>query len=369
MGCRVGSEVVRTCDSSLGRPDRIQYWCDMGKALDMLCSSHVRSGLLVGATSALLLPGAWGANCMTQAQMTPAYRNAMVDAARTMMLQVQNGDVQGLKANTLPAVAADFGGIAASVQSLVPLVRQAFITVEAVYDLDASTDRAGAPNTQFFCGSPIVVINFNNLPPGRYGLALLHATGVKDPHQVAIIMAQSPAKRWMLAGFFAKPMIEAGHDGLWYWASARKYAETNGRWAAWFYYRLATDLLSPIDNLSSPNLQKLQSESASSKPNNLPAEKPVSLLANGAVFQVTAIDTTTQFGGLDLDVHYVPDPVQTGQLRDPLSARKQVINLMNALLGQHPELQSAFHGMWIHADQGNVSLFALELPMNQIAQR
>ena len=45
-------------------------------------------------------------------------------------------------------------------------------------------------------------------------------------------------------------------------------------------------------------------------------------------------------------------------------ARQQVTELMTALLAMHPDLQGAFHGMWLHADQGNASLFALELPMN-----
>jgi hypothetical protein len=329
--------------------------------------SNARVGLLLSLVPvAFVSPSVWAANCTTQAQMAASDRNALVDAARSLMLQVQNGDVQGLKANTLPAVAADFSGIASSVQGLQPLVQTAFVTVEAVYDLDASRDPAGAANTQFYCGSPVVVINFNSLPPGKYGLALMHATGVKEPQQVSLILAQSPTRHWMLAGFFAKPMVEAGHDGLWYWVSARKYAESNGKWAAWFYYRLANELLAPLDNLSSPNLQKLQSESTSVKPDNLPTDKPVTVNTNGAAFQVTALDTTTQFGGLDLDVHYLPNVSQAAQLRDPPSARKQVVDLMNALLALHPELRSAFHGMWVHADQGNVSLFALELPMEQV---
>jgi hypothetical protein len=329
--------------------------------------NNVRIGLLVSLASiACMPPNAWGANCTTQAQMAASDRNALVDASRSMMLQVQNGDVQGLKANTFPAVAADFNGIASSVQGLQPLVQAAFITVEAVYDLDASRDPAGAANTQFYCGSPVVVINFNSLPPGKYALALMHATGVKEPQQVSLILAQSSSKHWMLAGFFAKPMVEAGHDGLWYWVSARRYAQANGKWAAWFYYRLANELLAPLDNLSSPNLQKLQSETTSVKPDNLPTDKPLTVNTNGTAFHVSALDTTTQFGGLDLDVHYLPDPTQSVQLRDPPSARRQVVDLMNALLALHPELRGAFHGMWVHADQGNVSLFALELPMEQV---
>jgi hypothetical protein len=282
-----------------------------------------------------------------------------------MLMQVQNGDVNGLKGATLPAVAADFSGIAQSVQALQPQVRGATVTVDAIYDLDASTDQAGQANTQFFCGSPVVVLNFNNLPPGKYALALVHATGVKEPQQVSLILAQNGG-RWLLAGFFAKPMINAGHDGLWYWVSARRYKQMNGRWAAWIYYRMATDLLEPLDNLTSPNLQKLQEETQEVKPNDFPSDKPITINSPQGAFQVTAVDTSTAFGGLDLEVHYAPDAGQAAQLHDPPSARRQVVGVMTALLTTHPELKEAFHGIWVHADQGNASLFALELPMDQI---
>lgn len=328
--------------------------------LRFLLSLVALSGIATGSL-------AHAANCMTQAQMTAADRSALETAARSMMSQVQSANVDGLKAATLPAVAADFSGIAGSVQALAPLVQKATITVDALYDLDASSDPAGEQRTDFFCGAPVVVINFTNLPPGRYALAVLHATGVDKPQQVALILAQGPDKHWMLAGFFAKPMTEAGHDGLWYWVSARKYAQQNGKWAAWFYYRLAANLLDPLDNLSSPNLQKLQKETDSVKPDNMPTDQPVTLTANGSTFQINAVDITTEFGALDLDVHYIPNPNQAAQLRNPPDARKQVVDVMSALLAQHPELHNAFHGMWVHADQGNVSLFALELPMDQVA--
>jgi len=313
----------------------------------------------------VLAPVARAASCTTQSQMTPADRNALSSAARSMLSEVQNGDVNGLKANTLPAVAADFSGIAGSVQNLAPDVKTATITVDEIYGLDSSTDQAGAASTQFFCGSPVVVLNFTGIPPGKYALALVHATGVEKPQQVSLILAQN-AGRWMLAGFFAKPMINAGHDGLWYWVSARKFKQSNGRWAAWIYYHMAANLLEPLDNLSSPNLQKLQRETDEAKPADFPSDKPVTVNSPAGAFQLTAVDTTTAFGGLDLDVHYTPDPGQAAQLHDPPAARKQVEGVMTALLTAHPELKEAFHGMWVHADQGNASLFALEIPMNQI---
>jgi hypothetical protein len=299
--------------------------------------------------------------------MSPQLRSTFTGEAHTIAAIVQSGDVQGLRARILPAIASDFDGIAASVTSLKPLVQSATTTVDDVYLLDASKDTPGAERTQFFCGSPIVVLTFNGLPPGTYALAIMHATGVPKPQQIAIVLASTTGNQWQLAGFYAKPMMEADHDGLWYWVSARKYAQMKQNWPAWFYYHIAIGLLSPVDFLSSPNLQKLQQETEQIHPGDLPAKSPAAVVTGSGTFTVNAIDTTAEFGGLDLDVHYTPDPSQTVQLRTPTEARKQVTGLMTALLMQHPGLRQAFHGMWIHAEQGNSSVFALELPMDQIA--
>ncbi|MGB6689218.1 MAG: hypothetical protein WBE76_15390 [Terracidiphilus sp.] len=324
--------------------------------------------ILAAAYAGALLPDAKAASCTTQSQMAAPLRDMLAGAARTIVAQVQSGDVQALRTNTIPQVAADFGGIAASAASLKPLIQSAAITVDDVYALDASTEPVGAPQTDFYCGSPVVALNFTGLPPGTYALAILHATGVPQPQQVALILAKTGDNRWMLAGFFSKPMTEAGHDGLWYWVSARKYAQTNGNWGAWFYYRLAAQILDPVEFLSSSNLDKLHHEADAVKPQNLPdGSAPVTLAASGSSFALTTVDTTTALGPLDLDVHYTPNPTQAAQLRDPPAARGQMIAVMTALLAQHPELRTAFHGMWVHADQGNATLFALELPMGGIA--
>ncbi|MGA2219261.1 MAG: hypothetical protein ABSG51_14295 [Terracidiphilus sp.] len=326
---------------------------------------HIRMLFLTFACAMLSL-AASAASCKTQSQMTVAERDALASAARIMVREVQSGDAEALKANTIPAVAADFGGIVGSVANLNPLVRDATITVDSLYALDASTQSAGAGQTDFYCGSPLVVLNFTSLPPGSYALVLLHATGVSQPQQISLILSETAEHRWMLAGFFSKPMTEAGHDGLWYWVSARRFAKQNMNWDAWFYYRTAANFLNPVEFLSSPNLEKLQHEEEEVHPGNLPGVEPVMLSTQGSVFQVTAIDTTAALGALDLEVHYTPDAAETAQLRDPPAARKQVTQVMTALLALHPELQAAFHGIWAYADQGSASLFSLELPMDQI---
>jgi len=331
-----------------------------------------RCGLLLFlAIAGTLLPvlfpfEARAATCKTQSQMPPEQRVALASTARVLLGEVQNGDVQALRANTIPAVAADFTGIAATVDSLKPFVGQATITVENLFALDSSTEPAGSVRTDFFCGTPVVVLNFNELPPGIYALVVLHATGVPQPQQITLVLAQSAGHRWMLGGFSYKPMLEAGHDGLWYWVAARKYAQRNMNLDAWFYYRTAAFVLNPVDYLSSPNLDKLQHEEDLVKPNNLPGSKPITLSEQGAMYQVTSIDTTAELGAFDLEVQYTPNSAQAAELRDPVSARKQVTQVMIALLDLHPELHEAFHGIWVHANQGSNSLFSLDLPMDQI---
>jgi hypothetical protein len=322
--------------------------------------------LLLTLPCVLLSMPANADSCKTQSQMTAAQRDALSSAARTIVGEVQGGNADALRANTIPAVAADFDGIAGSVATLKPLVQQATITVDNLYALDASTESGGSGQTDFYCGTPVVVLTFTSLPPGSYALVILHATGVPRPQQLALILSETAEHRWMLAGFFSKPMTQAGHDGLWYWASARQFAKKDMNWDAWFYYRTAAYFLDPVEFLSSPNLEKLQHEESVVHPDDLPGVKSLMLDAHGSRFQVTTVDTTVALGTLDLEVHYTPDAVESAQLHDPITARKQVTQVMTALVALHPELQNGFHGIWVYADGGSASLFSLDLPMDQI---
>jgi hypothetical protein len=335
--------------------------------MDLSSCKGRRSAIFMLAVASALLPLAAGAaTCKTQSQLTAQQRDALTAISKTLMSEVQSGDVAGMKANTIPAV--DFSGIEPTVTALKSPLLGATITVDSLFGLDSSSEAAGSPRTDFFCGSPVVVFNFTDLPPGSYALAIVHATGVPQPQQIGLVLAESANHRWMLGGFFPKPMLDGGHDGLWYWVAARKYAQNNGKWSAWFYYRLAMNSLNPVQFMSTPNLEKLQQEQDAVKPENLPGAQPLMLGGQGSMFQVTSVDTTSALGALDLEVQYTADAQQAAQLRDPPSARKQVTQVMLALLSQHPDLQQAFHGIWVHANQGTNSLFSLELPMDQILQ-
>lgn len=319
------------------------------------------------AVSGLLLPSAAGAAvCETESQMTSVQRSALVNVARGMVSKVQTGDVRALQSQTIPAVASQFGAIAAAANRLKPMMQSATITVDNLYAMDASSEKPGAPQTEFYCGTPVVMLTFPNLPPGKYGLAIVHATGVPKPQQISLVLSETPANGWMLAGFVSRPMIEAGHNGVWYWEQAREYAQKKANWNAWFYYQTAAYLLNPAEFLSSPNLQKLKKEMDAARPAGLPGAKPMMLNASGSAFSITSVGTTTEFGGLDLEINYVPDATQMAQLRDPVAARKQAVALMTAVLESYPELRAGFHGIWVRAEQGNATVFALDLPMEQI---
>jgi len=318
----------------------------------------------------LTIPTARADSCSTQTQIPASQRQELSRVARNIVGEVQSGNIQGLRSDTLAAVAADFGGIQTSAQTLAPLIQPATITVDALFAFEAAQQPQGGVGSQFFCsaaGSPMtVVLNFSTLPPAKYALAIVHATGVPKPQQITLILAQTPDNQWKLAGFFVKPMMLAGQNGLWYWSRARDYAQKNMDWDAWFYYQTAAFLVSPADFISSPNMDKLRGEADKVRPQDLPLDKPITVKVSSSAFAVTKVDTSIELGPLDLAIHYSPNDTQATQLRDPVAARKQVIDLMAAMLALHPELRTAFHGVYVYADAASATVFALELPMDQI---
>ncbi len=351
-----------------------------------MSSRSALSSILQRFASPKLLPAvilaahsfaAQGVTCVTQAQMPEAQRTQIVEAARQLAAKVQAGDSAGVKAATVPAVAANFNGIAQAVQGIAPLIKGAAITVDAVYLLDASG--AGAPGTaaqtstpaqptpedatEFFCGgadtAAHATFTIPQLPPGRYAFALVHATGVAKPQGISLLLQQNGP--WQLAGFFPKPLIAAGHDGLWYWTEARSFAAKKQNWNAYFYYTTAAFLLRPVSFLTTGNLEKLLTEQNGVRPPGLPGTTPMMLSGNGRNYSITSLRTDDTFGGLDLVVHYsVPDN------SDLPAARARTVGLMQALLAQHPELREGFHGLWVFADAPAGTPFALELPMAEI---
>jgi hypothetical protein len=314
---------------------------------------------------ALALP-AMGVSCKTQGAMTEAERTALVQAARQIAVDVQGARSADLKAATVPEVAANFTSIEQSAAALAPLITGATITVDAIYGLDASDAKPGDEQQQFFCdagdNSSHVTFGIQHLPPGQFAFALVHATGVAKPQQIALLLqSQKAGGPWLLAGFFPKPLSVAGHDGLWYWRQARIYAAKKQMWNAWLYYSTAISLLQPAGFFSSTNLEKLVEEQQAIRPADLPGTTPLTVNADGTGYKITSLRTDDALGGLDVVAHY------SSTSSDPVAGRAHTIAVMRGLLALHPELREGFHGLWVFADAGpGGQAFALEQPISEI---
>ena len=288
-------------------------------------------------------------------------------AARSIGANIQAANVSAVRNDTIPAVAAQFDSIAATIQQATPQIKSATLTVDALYNLNATDLAANAQAADFFCSltgsNRVITITIPQLPKGNYVLAILHATGVEQPQQISLILQNDPpaSEQWKLAGLFVRPLTEVGHDGVWYWKQARDFAQKKQNWNAYFYYQTAAFLLVPVDFLSSSNLEKLQKEAQAVKPVDLPGETPLEIEIGGQPLEITGIRTQSFQNGLDLVVNYKAKGVS-----DPVATRTQIVALMKALLAQHPELRSGFHGLWVYAFNNNGQPFAIELPMNQI---
>ncbi|HEX4022581.1 MAG TPA: hypothetical protein VHX63_15655 [Acidobacteriaceae bacterium] len=308
--------------------------------------------------------GLQGQTCITQAELTAAERGALVDASQKLSQSVAADDTKVLQADIAPQEAGDTGSILNAVSDVAAKLKGATFTVDELYLLDATDLKPHATNARFYCGAfnlpTSASITLGSLPLARYGLVLMHATGIANPQQIAVIFLEAKAQ-WKLAGFSSRQLTMAGHDSLWYWKQARVYAGKGEKWNAYFYYATARYLATPVDYLSSTNLEKLMQEQQSAQPSGLPGQLPMHLIANGQTFEIAQMETSDALGGLDLVMHY--NAKDTNNLT---AARRQNIAVMQAMLQAHPELKNAFHGLWVYAVAPGQAPFGIELPMKQI---
>lgn len=312
----------------------------------------------------LLAPGRmFAVTCKTQAQMAEPDRAALVQAAKTLATAVQSGNAAAVQALTIPPVRAQFDSIANTITQTAPLMAGATITIDALYGLDASDLKPAGEDTQFFCGGPAsplhIEIAIPQLPQGQYALTVVHATGVKDPQQLAFLLQKNA--QWELAGFFVKPLLVAGHDSVWYWTKARAFNKQGQKLNAYLYYETAAYLATPADILTSPNLDKLNQEATSAKPDGLPSDQPMVLKAGTQTFAISDLHTDGSLGGLDLVMRY-----PTTDVSDPVASRARNVEVMKAMLDAHPELRDGFHGLWVFAEAPGQRPYGNELAMADI---
>lgn len=332
---------------------------------------------LVSLVCALVVPQMYGDGCTTQSTMDAATRIGIEQAGIKFVQQAQNAEITAMRANTIPAYSGDnFSGIQASIQEASPNLKGTKLRSDSVWLLDASNLKPSPDGTpqdgQFFCSlrgaSSEVSFVIPSLPTGKYALAVVDSVSEKNPWQIAVLMQQI-AGDWRLAGFYPRATLAGGHDGLWYWRSARAFAAKRQMWNAWLYYREAVSLLRPVGFMSSTHLDKLLDEMSKATPpaiaQGLSAEHPLALKnSDGSYTFVTSLGTDRSMNTslIDIVLHIKVD----SSLEDVAQARIRNRTAAVTFVRNYPELRAAFHGIWILAETSGGSPFATEEPMNNL---
>ena len=164
-----------------------------------------------------------------------------------------------------------------------------------------------------------------------------------------------------MAGFFVKPLLVAGHDSLWYWTRARAFDQKNQKWNAYFYYTTAAYLATPADFLTSTNLEKLNQETANSRPDGLPGAQPMVVTADGKTLfhQRTAYRWLAGRAGPG-------DPLCRDGCGRPGRHSSPEPGGHEGYAAAHPELREGFHGLWVFAEAPPQRPFGNELAMSDI---
>lgn len=283
---------------------------------------------------------AFAQTCDSGPDLNPATKSAIEAAAQRYFSMSSQGDVAGLKANAIPAVAGSFTGIEQAVVDNKKYFAEGQPTIAGTYLLDASQLK-NAQRADFYCGiynSPQRVgFSIPNLPTGRYAIVIQKIAGDKDPITLTMIL-QDMGGSWKLAGYYPRLNAIGGHDGDWYLTQARQYKAKNQLHDAWFYYLTAWDLLAPVNFMSNPQLDKIAQEMETARPGDLPsAQSPMNLSANGKVFRITELAPVPVGNDLNLRVRY-----ESADATNSAVAFQDNMAIIKGIVAKYPELRDAF---------------------------
>ena len=323
----------------------------------------LRTGLLLLAIM-ITAPAVTAQSCASGADLDVPSKNAVEAAARQYLDMSKRGDVAGLKANSIPAVAGDFGSIEQAVVTNKPHFSQGPATVSGTYLLDASQAKGPLARADFYCGiynSPErLVFSISNLPAGRYALVMQKIAG-KDPITLTVVL-QDLNGSWKLAGYYPRLDAIGGQDGQWYLTKAREFKSKGQLHNAWFYYLTAWDLLAPVNFMSTPQLDKVAEEMQSARPSDLPGNgNPLNLAANGKTFKVTEMVAVPVEDNLDLRVRY-----ETADASNAGLAFRDNMAVSKAIVAKYPEVRDAFGAVIARAVDASGHDYGSVLPMKDI---
>ena len=303
--------------------------------------------------------------------MSADQRQTISDAALAIATAIKSNDSTRVQSMTAAELAANFAPTAYIIQTTSAKIVPDTLRVTQFYRLDASARRAGdTAQAEFSCAlsgtASEVDFGIQGLPPGVFAFAMVEASG--DRPWLLAFLLQQQGSAWKMAGFYQHARTAAGHDGLWYWTSARTDAKAGRKWLAWLRYGEADQLLRPANFISTTHLDQLRGERHTDAPPELAdgvsQQTPLVIKArDGAEFHVTDLTTaaTDDGHGLDLVMHFRAD-----LLTDPAAARTRNTACAKALLEAHPELRAGFTGVSVFAESTGQPPFATEQPIAEI---
>jgi hypothetical protein len=332
------------------------------------CFAHLLSRIVFPACL-LFSATAFAQECAQAGEIESATRAAIDDAATHFIQYAAHGDAQSLRQAAIPELASSFDGVQRALAHDKGLIGDQ-VTIRRDYFLDASKATARQPQAEFFCGvygpsghTPSTAsFTIPDLDPGLYALVLANASGGKVPYMVTVVL-QKLQSQWKLAGYYPKPSEVAGHDAAWYRQQARKFKQQGELHNAWLYYVLTWEIYSPVDFMSSLQLDKLSNEIQEARPADFPAGAPVPLVAaNGRTYSLTQVFAVPdEQGQLSLVVKY-----ESADVSNTAQSFQDNTAVMKALVGKFPELRPAFSGIVARATTASGQDYGTLLLMKDI---
>jgi hypothetical protein len=308
--------------------------------------------------------------CLTAADIEPATGSALEATAKRYFDMSTHGDSASLKQNAIPSLAADFSGVEGALTDNQPSFASAHAVVRPPFQLNAeSSDKKPFPRAEFLCGvfgasgqtSQSAVFVLNDLPAGKYAVAILDVTGGKKPLTLTLVLQQIGSD-WKLAGYYARSQQVAGHDAAWFAQQARDFKGKGQHHNAWLYYREAIALASPVDFMSTQATDKLYDEIQAVQPADMPANgNAVDLSAGGKTYRLTAIFPLVVADDLDVVIRY-----SAADISNPTKTFEENMLIIKAFVAKFPELKSAFTGVVARAVAPSGEDYGSMLPMKEV---
>ena len=281
--------------------------------------------------------------CQTGEDLDATTKAALETTARHYFDLAAKSDIEGLRAASIPSIAADFSGIAAAIKDNQSVLTGATATPKSSFLLSAE-GTAPIERAEFLCGvfgkngqTPTsAVFVLNGLPPGKYAVVILDVTATDGLYKLSLVLQQIGAD-WKLGGFYLKAAQSAGHDSAWFAEQARAFKAKSQLRNSWLYFAEARNLASPIPFMSTMETDRLYDETQLVLPTDFPGDKPLDLAAEGKTYRVKTMFAFGIAGEVNLVVKY--DAADVSNVAAAYADNQAVAK---ALLARFPEFKDGF---------------------------